>query len=280
MTGTPELARHWRHPGVPGVDLLRARYVTHRFGRHTHDQYALGLVRSGVEEWRHGGSLERAGAGAIPVVNPGTVHTGHAGVPEGWTYRMLYPSVPVMTRIAAEAGLPAGTPWFPDPVLDDPDAARLLLSAHRAAETADALAASSLTLLLLARLLRRHARVGAAPRTHRATTVAGTPTVVRARDLLVGRLTDPPTLEELAAELGTAPFPLLRAFKRWYGLPPHAWLTQQRVDRARALLDAGDPPAAVAATVGFVDQAHLTRHFRRIHGVPPGAYQRERTGRR
>jgi AraC-like DNA-binding protein len=33
----------------------------------------------------------------------------------------------------------------------------------------------------------------------------------------------------------------------------------------------------VAAEAGFADQAHLTRHFKRIVGVPPGAYQRERT---
>ncbi len=38
------------------------------------------------------------------------------------------------------------------------------------------------------------------------------------------------------------------------------------------------PPAAAAAEAGFADQAHLTRHFKRIVGVPPGAYQRDRPG--
>ena len=38
------------------------------------------------------------------------------------------------------------------------------------------------------------------------------------------------------------------------------------------------PPAQAAAEAGFADQAHLTRHFKRIVGVPPGAYQRSRTG--
>jgi AraC-like DNA-binding protein len=278
MTGSPtETARYWRHPGLPGIDLLRARYVTHRFARHTHDAYAIGLVRAGVEEWRHGGSLERAGAGAIPVVNPGTVHTGHAGVPEGWTYRMLYPSVDVLAGIAAELGRPAGTPWFAEPVLADPAAARLLLAAHRAAERGDALAASSLTRLFLTDLVRRHASVGAAGPAGRgiAPRPAGALAAVRARELLETRLADPPALEALATELGTGPFPLLRAFRQRYGLPPHAWLTQRRVERARVLLDAGLRPASVAATVGFTDQAHLTRHFRRVLGVPPGAYQRE-----
>ena len=45
--------------------------------------------------------------------------------------------------------------------------------------------------------------------------------------------------------------------------------------RARRLLAAGSPPAEAVA-VGFTDQPHLNRHFARIVGGPPGAYQRER----
>jgi AraC-like DNA-binding protein len=86
----------------------------------------------------------------------------------------------------------------------------------------------------------------------------------------------PPSLAELARELGTGPFALLRAFRDRYGLPPHSWLTDARVRRAAVLLADGTPPSAVAAAVGFCDQSHLTRHFTRIVGVPPGAYQRER----
>ena len=69
---------------------------------------------------------------------------------------------------------------------------------------------------------------------------------------------------------------LLRAFRDAYGMPPHTWLTDARVRRARLLLDAGTAPAEAAVAVGFTDQPHLNRHFARIVGVPPGAYQRER----
>ena len=60
-------------------------------------------------------------------------------------------------------------------------------------------------------------------------------------------------------------------------MPPHTWLTDARVRRARRLLDAGTAPAEAAVAVGFTDQPHLTRHFARSVGVPPGAYQRART---
>jgi len=75
---------------------------------------------------------------------------------------------------------------------------------------------------------------------------------------------------------GIGPYALLRAFRAETGLPPHAYLNQIRVRRARGLLDRGVAPARAAAEAGFADQAHLTRHFKRIVGVPPGAYQRAR----
>ncbi|WP_316317403.1 helix-turn-helix domain-containing protein, partial [Clavibacter michiganensis] len=81
--------------------------------------------------------------------------------------------------------------------------------------------------------------------------------------------------------LGLSRYQLLRAFRTSTGMPPYAWLAQHRVARARGLLDAGLRPAEVAALVGFADQAHLTRWFRRVPGVTPAAYRnsvQDRTG--
>ena len=132
------------------------------------------------------------------------------------------------------------------PACADPYAARLIRGIHRAAEEGDALAADSVLRVLVARLVERHARA-----------------------VLEERMAAPPTLEALAAKLGTSPFALLKAFRKQYGMPPHTWLTDARVRRARRLLDAGGTPADT-------DQPHLNRHFTRIVGVPPGAYRRER----
>ncbi|WP_439951610.1 AraC family ligand binding domain-containing protein [Actinomadura macra] len=271
-----EVAHYFRHPALPEVDLLRARFVTHRFSRHTHPGYTIGLIESGVEEFEHRGGVERAGPGSIAVVNPDVVHTGHAGTPEGWTYRVLYPAVAVVEEVAAELGAPRGTVSFPAPVFVDPSTARALRAFHRAGEVGDTLAASTTLRTALAGLLTRHAR-----RVPGDDGSAALPPVVRdARDILHASLLEPPSLEELAASVGTRPFPLLRAFRTTLGLPPHAYLNQVRVRAARALLDEGLRPAEVAARIGFADQAHLTRHFKRTVGVPPGAYQSASKGTR
>ncbi|MFC7330226.1 AraC family transcriptional regulator [Marinactinospora rubrisoli] len=272
-TTAGENARYWRHPGLPDVELLRASFVRHSFDRHAHDQYAIGVIEAGIEEYRYRGELHRAGSGGIVVVEPGEVHTGHAGLPEGWRYRMLYPEVPVLAEVARELGR-SGTPAFAGSVLTDPATARRLRAAHLAAEHGDRLAASSLMRAALRDLVHRHARADRV----RATPDSGRPTPSRiaaqARDILHADIVDPPALPELAAAVGVTPFALLRAFRAAYGFPPHSYLIQVRVMRARRLLADGRSPRDVAAEVGFADQAHLSRHFKRRLGVPPGAYRR------
>lgn len=267
-----ERARHWRYPQLPGVDLLRARYIRKTFVRHTHETFVIAAITAGVEEFHHRGDVERAGPGGLALINPDTPHTGRAGVPEGWTYSALYPAAELVADIAAETTTIRGTAGFRAPVVDDPQAVRLVTEVHRAAEEGDALAADSLLRIAVARLLRDHG----GPLPARTAHSAGTRMAVRARAILEERMTDPPSLERLAAELGTGPFALLRAFRAAYGMPPHTWLTDARVRRARHLLDAGAATAEAAVAVGFTDQSHLTRHFTRIVGVPPGAYRRER----
>ncbi|WP_329041079.1 AraC family transcriptional regulator [Streptomyces sp. NBC_00178] len=269
---TREWARHWQCAELPDLDLLRARYVRHTFPRHSHEGFVLAAVTSGVEDVGLPGGSLRAGPGTVIMINPEVPHTARAGVAEGWVYATLYPSAQVVDDIAADATGRRGTVRFAEAGVRDPQAARLIADVHRAAEEGNALAADSVLRVLVAGLLDRHGRAPQTGVPHS----AGSRDAARARAVLEERMERPPTLEALAAELGTSPFALLRAFKKRYGMPPHTWLTDARVRRARRMLDAGTPPADAAVAVGFTDQPHLNRHFTRIVGVPPGAYRRER----
>ncbi len=269
-----EWARLWQHADLPGLDLLRARYVRHAFPRHSHDGYVFGAVVGGIEEVHLPDGVIRAGNGSVVMLNPEVPHSARAGVPEGWQYATLYPTTQLVSEIAAEATTIRGTAGFGETIVDDPYGSRLIHEVHRAAEEGNALAADSLLRIVVARLLHRHGRALPA----RTPLAAGARTAARAKVLLEERMTEPPSLEQLARELGTSPFALLRAFRTAYGMPPHTWLTDARVRTARHLLDQGTAPAEAAVAVGFTDQPHLNRHFTRIVGVPPGAYRRERAG--
>ncbi|MFJ3748066.1 AraC family ligand binding domain-containing protein [Streptomyces albidoflavus] len=267
-----EWARHWSWEPLPGLDLLRARYIRHTFPRHSHEGYTLGAVTHGVERVELPGTTLHADPGTLVMVNPEVAHAARAGTPEGWAYATLYPSLGLVREVADATGHPPGTPVFDRPIADDARSGRLVRAVHRAVEEGDALAADTLLRVLITRLLNLYGTT--AP--HAVPASAGRGTAARARDLLTERLTDPPSLEELARTLGSSPFAVLRAFKAAYGMPPHTWLTDARVRRARALLHSGATPAETATAVGFTDQPHLNRHFTRIVGVTPGAYRRAR----
>jgi AraC-like DNA-binding protein len=98
--------------------------------------------------------------------------------------------------------------------------------------------------------------------------------VRRARVHLQHRWDEPVSLAELAGVAGLSRFELIRRFREQNGLTPHAFQRDLRIDRARAMLGDGVPAAAVAAACGFADQPHLTRVFKRLVGVTPGAYAR------
>ena len=80
------------------------------------------------------------------------------------------------------------------------------------------------------------------------------------------------TLERLAQEAGCNPFQVIRAFRRVTGMTPHVFLIQARIRRAIELLREGQPAAEIASEVGFFDQSHFIRHFKRRTGCTPGRY--------
>lgn len=271
MVEKRETAKFWRDTAVPGLELLRATYITHAFAPHIHEGYALGVIDAGAETFTYRRGTHIAAAGSIVVINPGELHTGEAVTEQGWSYRMLYPDAALVRQAATEVmGRTTDFPFFPEPVFFDPELADALRHLHVSLEqAASPLERETRFLWTLAQLVSRHADSRPmAPRLKREREVAQ-----RVRIYLDAHLAENITLDHLAQSVGFSRFHLLRVFRAEVGLPPHAYLTQARVWRAKALLAAGRPIAEVAIDVGFVDQSHLTRHFKRIVGVPPGQYR-------
>jgi AraC-like DNA-binding protein len=100
------------------------------------------------------------------------------------------------------------------------------------------------------------------------------PAARRARDYLESAYASNPSLDEVEQQAAVSKFALVRLFRRSFGITPHAFLVQVRVQRARALLASGAAPNQAALQVGFTDQSHFGRHFVRSMGVTPSVYAR------
>jgi AraC-like DNA-binding protein len=277
MTPGPRPARmapppdrvHLARDGASGVEAIQARFAGHAYDPHRHDEWLVGVTDRGVQDFACRGARRRSTPGRVILIEPGEAHDGRAGSPEGFAYRMLYLPRPWLR--AALDGAPGGDPAFPATLCDDPPLAAAVRAACAALLRPEVRLARDAALDAVLHLLRPHlgrpGRRAAAP--GRDARVAR-----RARE----RLHDAPAedfgADALAREAGAANrFHLARAFRAAHGVPPHAYLVQIRLLRARRLLAAGERPAAVAAACGFADQSHLGRWFRRAYGLAPGAYR-------
>ncbi|MGH6911086.1 MAG: helix-turn-helix domain-containing protein [Phenylobacterium sp.] len=96
-----------------------------------------------------------------------------------------------------------------------------------------------------------------------------------ATDILVANLDGEVSHAEIARACGLSPGHFARAFRITMGLPPHRWLLERRIDKAKDLLRETDEPLSeVALRCGFADQSHFTRTFTTAAGAPPGAWRR------
>jgi AraC family transcriptional regulator len=161
-----------------------------------------------------------------------------------------------------------------DPVVAD--IAGVLAREVVRAQAGGTLYAESLANILAVHLLRNYSARAASvaaqdsppspPPSHRSRAVADAIAYIEAN--YAGEL----KLEDVAAAVHLSPFHLARLFKQVSGVSPHQYLVQVRVNAARSLLSAGSGQrslAEVAAAVGFADQSHLTRQFKRHFGVTP-----------
>lgn len=100
-----------------------------------------------------------------------------------------------------------------------------------------------------------------------------------AKDMMLANLAGEMSIRDLAEACGFSQAHFSRAFRQATGKPPHRWLLEQRVERAKKLLaHTDDDISAIALACGFADQSHLTRVFFRATGITPGAWRRARIG--
>lgn len=256
--------------GMYAVETCSGRH----YGRHSHGTYGFGVLDDGAHRSSSDRKTYDAFAGDLLATNPGEMHDGRplAGPTRRWHTVYMEPEM-----LAAVGGLASSgevritRAAFADGELQQ--GVRALLASLRAwgQGRGDALACEEALVQACGLLLARHTTHVAPP------AETGAP-VARARERLSEQLVDPPALGELAAEAGVSRFQFLRRFARVHGCTPHAWLTQQRSERARALIASGLALSDAAAACGFADQAHMTRLFTRQFGFTPGAWRRARRG--
>ncbi len=251
-------------PGDGSLQRLAARFGGHAYDLHRHETYAVGLTLWGAQSFHYRGDLRTSSAGQGMVIHPDEAHDGHAGVDEGFAYRMLYIDP---GAVSAALGA-AGAPFVPDVVSDDPALAGLLKEAFADFPRPLEPIAADAIIGRVADLLSARCDAAARPRRHPTAHRA----VERAGDFLVAEAPRIVASQELERVSGLDRFALARHFRAAYGTSPHRFQVGRRLARAQDMIARGTALSEVAAATGFADQSHLTRHFSARFGLTPGRW--------
>jgi len=247
------------------IEIHRGVRVTHPHPKHWHEEFHVCAVTGG------GGHIDMKGIshftpkGTLIIVEPGEVHSNHA-TDDGCTYVNIY--VPKeLVNVREEDGQ---QPHFPL-LIENEDVVSEFVEMVNRLESSHALERESALETFFHELAARYGGVPTRPQRCREANA-----VRRVRDFLEDNFDREIALRELSELTNLSPYYVNRAFRLAYGIPPHAYLIQARIAQAKRMLRQNCPIAHVAYRTGFADQAHLTRHFKRMVGVTPGQFAHDK----
>ena len=256
-----------RSDHIAGVEILTGK-ADARPWRWFHETYSFCAAKAAASDWRYRSGEYFLKDGSVMLLEPGEMHR-NCVVHKPADFKVVLISPNIFAELTKELGIPAAV-HFSTAQIDSPNMFATIWQLCAAVEAgATALAQQE----FLARAVS-HLASHAERRRSLATDIREPLAVAKARAYLEDHYREPVTLDKLTEVAGVNRFHLVRAFTRTVGMPPHTWQILLRIERSRALLAEGMPPTIAATYVGFYDQAHFTRHFKRIMRITPGDYAR------
>lgn len=260
--------RIYRHPALPFLELKTGAEERYAVRPHSHEELSVGFVEQGSSRIICEHLQFRLNIHDAILIPPHVVHLCKPEDPDNYRFQMLF----------LDAGWVKNTfntdPFALAPATtglsqQDRDAkTALFLSLASGNRTYDALKLEEETILFIARLPGLLNAGPAVPDSE----PAG-PAIQQAKSLLDNRFIEDIRLETLETACGLSRFALVRRFRAAFGLTPHAYLINKRINLARQLLSGKETIADIAAHCGFFDQSHFVKTFSAYTGMTPAAFR-------
>ena len=255
---------------MPGIsEVLHAEFHEHAYPPHTHDTWNVFVVDEGQIRYDLDRHRRGAGGSMVGVLPPHVVHDGRPATSRGYRKRVLYLDTSLLSESLVGRAVD-------EPCIEDLGLRRRLDVLHARLRHPDEALEAESHLAFVAERLRMHLE----DRADEPDPGGASELAERLRELLDTHEFEVVTLAAAGELLGASPAHLVRCFSQTFGIAPHAYALGRRIEAARQRLLDGEPIARVAASVGFCDQAHFTRHFKRHVGTTPGRYGKSSGGSR
>ena len=291
----------WRDPRFPYLEL-RVIKDGHKvcYAPHSHRQWSMGVILAGQSYYQvqklpaegTGTHSHQIQAGSLVFMNPDQVHACSAIDNQPWSYGMFYIDTAWLADRAYQMGLQSSQKWQDIPInllnhsglfTSVSELIYKLLATRPAQIDAvskqDDINAPSSALYLTASIEKSLSDVLQVLFNQASGVVDASP--IASISLVIARVAalvdDQPQeslpLETLSQQAGVTTTYLIRAFKRHYGLTPHAYQVNRRLQLAQQALKQGMPIVDAALIAGFADQPHFQRVFKKVLQATPNRYR-------
>lgn len=262
--------------GLDEVMLLEASLSDFSYGTHAHEEFSFGVTLSGRQDFFALGEHHKSYAGNVIVFNPEDAHDGHSGADDPLHYKMLYVHPDQLSPMLESAGVHRAQDFrIEHPVQNDTVLKKhiLRLAALVESDTSSALEYSS-ALFEFAEYLARQKGIQRSVSLVKSKRRAKDPVFERVRDYLHAHVGGEVSLNELSQVAHMSKYHLLRCFRDYFGMTPHQYWQNYRMNRAKEALKLGMPLADVAFTFGFTDLSYFNRRFKPMFGLTPYQFRR------
>lgn len=234
-----------------------------QFTKHFHDTYTIGVTHDGLFKSINSNQTILSYKNSTRILNPAEVHHGDS---DSWKYTNFYPKVELLVDIYEQIYFEKKIPIFEEHIIEDIYLYNLLLSFFISAyNNEDKMLLETNLIATLSYLVKNYTNS-----TKEFKGLFDDKVIVKnSIELIKDCLDSNISLDELASNSSLSKFHFLRVFKNNTGLTPHQYILTQRIHKAKELILSGEKLSHISSSVGFNDQSHFIRNFRKIYGYSP-----------
>lgn len=259
---------------VPTLTVLHAAIEDFSYDRHAHEEYAFGVTLAGRQDFFSGGQYHRSPPGNVILFNPEEVHDGQPGGEHTLDYLMVYAHPEQVNALFADALGRDNTADFRSnsTLIQDVQLRNAILELARLVTSHVGSCIDQENALY--QVVERTVQLGGVSHSHQVTTRPDA-LLGLAKEYIHAHLDSDISLDDISQAAHLSKYHFLRLFRHHFGITPHQYVINCRINAARSALDLGASLTEVALRYGFADLSHFNRRFKRIYGMTPHQYQRD-----
>ncbi|MBD2797504.1 AraC family transcriptional regulator [Xenorhabdus sp. 18] len=259
----------YRSSAVP-IELRSSKNSKACYGKHTHEEFSIGAVDSGYSDYFNSNIKRRIQKGSLVIVNPLEVHSCNPVPDTNWSYKMLYVCPKWLGYVQSMVTGEKIKNFIPFSI-NHTDAPELYVKFQELANTIildeDKIKTEEESISFFSRLFSLSNSIPlekAVPKNN----------VSKAYEYICENFRGNISIKDIAIHAQLSEFHIIHAFRKTYGITPHAMQIAMRINEAKVLLKQGMKIASVATELGFNDQSHFHRNFKKLVAATPAEYKK------